>query len=184
MLRYPIGTSFTQIYADFQYPSKLVHHSLRMLPTEIIKLEEFDKIKNRMGFGIEVDQHKMEMGYAISKILYKLEKVEKQRAIEYIKKTYKVKDSRVAKIDLNFDLAKVEIFSYYIPAYVLTETEESIFIFIYYHFYYFIFINFYFYYFKYFIFILFLFLFLFFNILFLIFFLSYFLKQINMITSL
>ena len=114
---YPFGTLETQIYADFKYPRYYIEKCLRM--NDVIHISPHIKS------DINIDMHNMNVSFGLEKIITGINELEKDRVKEYIRNKYNADDSSVDKIDVHLEDADIELYSYFVPAYIYIFTHNN-----------------------------------------------------------
>lgn len=109
MTDYPLGTKQTQIYAGFTYPQELMERTLT--------------IDNLEGLQPVVDDslyqaHEMNIAFALEKMNSRLYDLEIARITKYIYKLYSADHVKITSLNMNWETAKINLISYFIPAYI------------------------------------------------------------------
>ena len=117
---YSQGTLETQIYADFKYPRAIVESVMRM--------NELPRKKNIITPKDDeiIDSHNMNMSFALEKIISTVHKQELKRAEKHILSYFKADRAKVDFLDLHLNTAKINLFSYHLPAYIYTTNSSDV----------------------------------------------------------
>ena len=109
-INYPISTNGSQFYAGFEYYDQYIHEILRTEQTFFVKPVEIT------DSNIIVEEHKMNRGYYMEKMISSVSNLELRRAEIYVKSTYGA-DVVDIKIKTYFNEAEIELKEYHIYKY-------------------------------------------------------------------
>jgi hypothetical protein len=122
---YPFGTPYTQIYAGFDYPEKLVEAALQ---TNDVK-RSVPITADMLNFGgtkKAVFPHDMNMAYAMEKLYSKVYDLELERARQFIMRKYNADHAEITSLDVHLDNNKLRLYSYHMPAYIYKTTVSNL----------------------------------------------------------
>jgi hypothetical protein len=122
---YPLGTLSTQIYAGFEFPRTVIETALQThLVAQCKPLTQ--EMLQFGGTKKTVYPHEMNMAYALEKLFSRVHDLEHHRAEQYIPRHFNADHARIDSLDVHFDQAEIELFSYHVPAYIYSTTVNDL----------------------------------------------------------
>lgn len=115
---YPLGLKNTQIYAGFKHNRSYVQSVLPTENTRNISKLPIEALYDEYKKKRIVEPHIMNSSYGLSLIVNSLYEMERERAINKIKKKYNANHVKINELEVKIDKATITLVSYHLPAFI------------------------------------------------------------------
>lgn len=117
---YPIGTTFTQIYADFNYDREIVESACQTVDVnKTVPITQ--EMINLADEKRTVYPHEMNQLFVEEKLATKIKQLEQARAETYILNAFHGDVVNITSLTISKRHATIDLFSYHVAAYVFTQ---------------------------------------------------------------